>query len=256
MDTELAKMTIRVIGFKTTYEKHPKRGTDPLRDKVDAQGFLLDASGNRVMENVAEDWAIYAPAHSPLNTKNVERVRFLRPDPSKIGQDDDGARFAFMQARWSQIEPAYEAWKKGQDVPVNGMSLSAWPGLNPEQVAILRQVGLQTVEDIRDLSETSIGRVPLPNMREMKRQAAIFLENLGAADAAEREASKDERIASMEAQLAELKGLLDQKTEPPKVDGDEAENLRAELDRLGVEYDKKWAAPKLRQVLLAAKEAA
>lgn len=248
---------IRVLGFKTTYERHPKRGTDPLRDTTDAKGFLIDDKGNRVMQVVEEDWVTYAPAHSPINTQNTERVRHLRPDPSRVGEDNDGSKLAFMTARWAQIEPAYDAWKKGQELPVNGTPLSVWPALNNEQVKVFRQVGVASVEEVRDLSETQIGRVPLPNMRELKKQAALFLDNSVVADAAEREAAKDAQIEAMSARLAELERLLPAGGNPePASDPaavikvtDEIEQLRGELDAKGIAYDKRWAAPKLRQAL-------
>lgn len=247
---------IRVLGFKTTYERHPKRGTDPLNDTVDSRGFLIDAKGNRIMTVVEEDWVTYAPAHSPINTQNTERVRHLMPDPNRVGEDHDGSKLAFMTARWAQIAPAYEAWKKGQELPINGTPLSVWPALNSEQVKVFRQVGIASVEEVRDLSETQIGRVPLPNMRELKKQAALFLDNSTMADAAEREAAKDAQIEAMAERLAELEKLIPGPANggTGSVDGNgpigaDVEALRAELDAKGIAYDKRWAAPKLRQAL-------
>ncbi|MEI5680499.1 MULTISPECIES: hypothetical protein [unclassified Mesorhizobium] len=247
------KPVIRVIGFKQTYEKHPVRGTDPLNDNVDAHGFILNAAGKRIMEVKEEDWVVYAPAHSPLATQNVERVRHMIPDPERVGEDHDGSKLAFMTARWSQIEPAYSAWKKGQELPIHGTALSVWPAINSEQVKVFRQVGILSVEEVRDLSETQISRVPLPNMRELKKQASIFLDNMGGAAAAEREALKDEKISTLEDRLAELEKLLDTRTtpapQPADVPDDEVAALRAELDAKDIEYDKRWAAPKLRAAL-------
>lgn len=241
---------IRVIGFKTTYGTLPKRGSDPLNDRVDAKGFLLDDQGKRIMERAAEDWVTFAPAHSPLATGNTERVRHLIPDPTRVGEDQDGAKLVFMAARWAQIEPAYDAWKKGQDLPISGTPLTVWPGLNADQVAVLRQVGIRSVEEIRDLSETQISRVPLPNVRELKQQAYLFLENTGAAAAAAREVEKDQIIASMQERMADMEKLLDARTAPDDAPADdEVTTLRAELDAKGITYDKRWAAPKLRAAL-------
>jgi hypothetical protein len=240
---------IRVIGFHTTYENHPKRGTDPLNDNVDARGFLLNAKGQRLMERVAEDWVSYAPAHSPLGTKNVERVRHIIPDPARVGEDPDGAKLAFMQARWDQIAPAYEMWKAGQEMPVNGTPLSLCPIFNAGMIDVLHQVGIKTVEEIRDLSETHISRVNLPNMRDIKKQAGIFLENMSGAASAEREAEKDAQIVAMSERMAALEALLEQRTTPEPAPDDEVAELRAQLDAKGIQYDKRWAAPKLRQAL-------
>ncbi|KTR05003.1 hypothetical protein NS365_13320 [Aureimonas ureilytica] len=249
------KPVIRVLGFKTTYEKLPKHGTDPLNDTVDDKGFLVDEKGRRVMEMQREDWAIYAPAHSPLNTKNIERIRHLRPDPERMGNDEEGAKLAFMTARWSQIEPAYEAWMKGQELPSSGTPLAAWPGINADQVEVFRQVGIRSVEEVRDLSESQIDRVRLPNMRDLRTQAKLFLENVGAADAAAREAARDLELESLRDQLAELKGLLGAPKAAASDDFDvntaDADTIRAELEKRGVSFKPEWGLPKLRALLTA-----
>lgn len=240
---------IRVLGFNTTYEMHPKRGTDPLNDTVDDKGFLLNEKGKRIMERVAEDWVSYSPAHSPIGTKNVERVRHLIPDPSRVGDDPEGVKLGFMQARWSQIEPAYEMWKQGQELPLNGTPLQVCPIFNPGMIEVLHQVGIKTVEEVRDLSEVHITRVNLPNMRDIKKQAGIFLANMGSAFSAEREAEKDAQIAAMSERLAAMEALLEQKTAPEAAPDNEVAELRSQLDAKGIAYDKRWAAPKLRQAL-------
>lgn len=259
MATEDQRPIIRVIGFRTTYDMLPKRGTDPLNDDVDQQGFLLDAKGRRIMERRAEDWAIYAPAHSPLSMKNSERVRHLIPDPDRVGDDQDGSKLAFMTIRWAQIEPAYEAWKRGHDMPVTGTPLSIWPGLNAEQVEVLRQVGLRSIEEVRDLSELQIDKVRLPNMRDIRAQARVFLDNMGPAAAAEREVERDRQMAAMQETMEELRAQLAARSAETPADGgdvdDEVAALRADLDAKGIAYDRRWAAPKLRSALLQAEAA-
>lgn len=239
---------IRVLGFKTTYERLPVRGTDPLNQKLDAKGYVLDAVGKRLLEVQEEHWVTYCPAHSPINSKNVERVRHMIPDPTRMGNDPEGAKLAFAMARWSQIEPAYEAWKNGQGVPVTGTPLGAYPALNEEQVNVLRGLGIRTVEELRDLSEVQIDRVPLPHMREVRKQAGMFLDNLDGAAAAEREAAKDREMETMRERMAEMEALLEERTAPAG-DDDELATLRAQLDAKGIEYDGRWRAPKLRALL-------
>ena len=201
---------IRVHGFRTTYEKIPVKG-DPLNEDLDRYGYRLNAKGERVLELQAEHWVTYSPAHSPINTVNSERVRLMVPDPDRIGNDPDGAKFRFMQARWAQIEPHYEAFKSGQtDITVNGTPLGVWPAIIPEQVEILRSSGIRTVEEVADLTESQIDRVRLPNMRDLRKQAKLFLENSTAAAAAEKEAALEGKLAAMEEQLQAAMDLLEQ----------------------------------------------
>lgn len=212
---------IRVMGFKTSYEKLPVKG-DPLTEKCDHKGYKIDASGRRLMELQAEDWVTYSPSHSPLNTKTTERVRILIPDPEKMGDDQDGEKLRFMTARWNQIEPAYLAFKNGQEIPINGTPLAAWAGVTPEMADVLRSAGIRTVEEVRDLTDGQLEKVRLPNMREMRKQAGLFLANSDAALAAERESAKDAQIAALLERQAAMEAMLEEMTKPKAGKGKDA----------------------------------
>ncbi|RWI43038.1 hypothetical protein [Mesorhizobium sp.] len=208
-----AQPLIRVIGFKTSYEKLPVKG-DPVTEKCDTKGYKLDASNRRILELQPEDWVTYSPSHSPLNTRTTERVRHLLPDPALMGEDQDGEKLRFMTARWSQIEPAYEAFKAGREIPLNGTALAAWSGVTPEQAEVLRTAGIRTVEEVRDLPDGQLDRVRLPNMRDLRKQAGLFLANSDAAKAAEREAAKDAQIAELVERQAAMEAMIEELTKP------------------------------------------
>lgn len=215
---ELQLPQVRVLGFKTTYENLPIKG-DPLNDEVDKYGFKLDAKGNRVKSLQEEHWVSYSPAHSPLNTVNCDRVRHMIPDPARMGEDQDGEKLRFFSHRWEQIRPAYEAFKDGREIPINGTPLAIWGGLSQEQAEVLRQHSIRTVEEVRDLKESQLERIRLPNVRDLRQQAKLFLENNDAAQAAAREAQKDRVIEEMAERLAAMEALLEQQTAPkPKKD--------------------------------------
>ncbi|WP_189350074.1 hypothetical protein [Mesorhizobium sp. M1E.F.Ca.ET.045.02.1.1] len=156
----------------------------------------------------------YSPSHSPLNTRTTERVRHLLPDPSLMGEDQDGEKLRFMTARWNQIEPAYEAFKAGREIPLNGTALAAWSGVTPEQAEVLRTAGIRTVEEVRDLPDGQLDRVRLPNMRDLRKQAGLFLANSDAAKAAEREAAKDAQIAELVERQAAMEAMIEELTKP------------------------------------------
>lgn len=204
---------IRILGFKTTYEMLPVKG-DPLDEDVDRRGNKIDAKGNPVKKLQEEHWVSYSPAHSPLNTVNTERVRLMFPDPTRMGEDQDGEKLRFMTHRWAQIEPAYLAFKDGRDIPLNGTPLAAWSGISQEQAEVLRQHSLRTVEEVRDLTESQLERVRLPNMRDLRAQAKLFLENTNATEAAAREAEKDKIIEAMTERMAAMEALLEERTAP------------------------------------------
>ena len=240
---------IRVLGFHQTYERLPVKG-DPFKDNVDDRGFMVDDRGRRVLKNVEVDWVTYAPSHSPLNTSTSERIRHLEPSKELLNGEggDNGEKAAFMQARWNVIEPAHAAWKQGQELPLNGTPLAHWPGVSAAAADVLRQHGLRTVEEVRDLTENQLDRVRLPNMRDLRQSAKAFLENSKSAEAAEREVERDKRIEELEERLAAAMELLEAQTMPADP-VDDLEQLRARLDAKGVKYHHKAGAETLRALL-------
>lgn len=241
---------IKVLGFKTTYERLPVRG-DVLDENVDERGFRLDAKNKRIMENQEVDWVSYAPAHSPVNTMNWERIKHIQiTDEMLSGEVTEKIRL--MAVRWHQIAPAYTAWKAGHEMPVSGTPLSAWAGVTAEKAEVLRRYAIRTVEEVAKLAEGQLEKIQLPGMRDLKKAAVLFLEGRGAAEAAEREAERDNEIAVLKAQLAETNerfaaamDLLEQKTNP----SGEVDQLRTELDRQGIKYHHKAGVETLRALL-------
>lgn len=91
--------------------------------------------------------------------------------------------------------------------------LAAWSSINADQVKMLHASGLKSVEDVRDITENQIGKIKLPNIRDLKKMAQLYLDGLGSAQAAEREAARDAEMASMREQLAAAMQLLEEQAE-------------------------------------------
>ncbi len=250
---ESNKPLVVVLGFHQTFERLPVKG-DPLNDDVDAHGFKLDAKGKRVLENTQVDWATYAPVHSPTGTSTSERIRHLKPT-EEILDGENGEKTRFMLARWAAIEPAYEAWLKGHELPTNGTPLAIWPGVSAAMADELKKYNIRTVEEVRDLMEAQLERIRLPNMRALKTQAAAFLENMQGAEAAEREAERAEEIAALRAnqedleeRLAAAMALLEEKTKPGAGESVK-DQLKARLDAKGIKYHHNAGEATLRALL-------
>jgi hypothetical protein len=131
-----------------------------------------------------------------------EKISRVTPTES-ISNDDTGLKMAAMRSQWAQIEPAYQAWKQGQVLPESGTPLGAWPAVNPQQADALKSVGLHTVEAIAAANEGVLSKPPLPNMREIKRQAVAWLDGRSAAEQAATIARQQEQIDAMMEMLAE-----------------------------------------------------
>lgn len=161
----------------------------------------------------------FSPAHDPMGTENVVRVKELIP-PDSIRNDDEGTKLNLMKLKWAQIEPAYRAWKEGTEIPTNGTPLAAWAGVSPDQADVLRARGIKTVEALRDATDSMIAKVSLPNMRGLRELAGKFLESMTASAAAAAMAQKDEEMAAMKEMMEEMAARL------AAVDGGDAPKRR------------------------------
>ncbi len=248
---------IKVIAFRTTYERLPVKG-DPLNDNVDDRGFKLDAKGKRVMEMQEVDWVTYAPAHAVTTSNIEERIKHLMPTEEMLSSEPTEKLMA-MRARWSQIDAEYQAYKAGHELPVNGTPLGAWAGILPAAADVLKRSGIKTVEEVARLSEAQIDKIHLPAMRDLRRSAKLFLENRDAAEAAQRETDRDREIEMLKQQLSEnnerlaaAMDLLEEKNNPK----DEIADIRAKLDAKGIRYHHKAGVDTLRSLLAEHSEAA
>ena len=134
-------------------------------------------------------------------TRTWHRIKDITP-PEHIDETRaESMSYKVMAARWNAIAPKYEAWKRGQDIPVDGTPLAAWAGVSPEQAAHLRHMGIYTVEGVRDMGEGAIARLPFPNARKLPALAGEFLASKG-------EAEKDREIAEMRERMAIMEEML------------------------------------------------
>lgn len=166
--------------------------------------FVIVGFKTEYKNNGATDWVEIAPTGESFErTHTWHRVKDLKPR-----EDVDEARLSSLsyraaQARWSRIEPAYEAYKSGQDIPLDGTPLAAWAGVTPEQAALLRGMGIKTVEGVRDMGEGATARLPFPNARKLPELAKAFLSSVS-------ESAKDAELAMLKERLAALESAVDQ----------------------------------------------
>jgi hypothetical protein len=185
--------TLRIVKFWTTYVK--------AKDGVKAV-----------------DMVEYCAPGMAQRSTTVARIDSL----SKIREDADADNIAcrYARDRWAQLEPAYQAWKKGHEIPANGTPLGAWPGITPEQADVFKTFGLRSVEDIAEASSSVVSRVQLPGVIELQRQAQAFLAAKDTNKVAEQLAVKDAEITDLRDQLEELRQLVIQQSNADDDDAD------------------------------------
>lgn len=162
------------------------------------------------------EYVCYAPAHGIQSMQTWARVKdMIPPDGSNSRREPPGGKIFHMKAIWSQIEPHYRAWKEGIDMPEDGTPLSAWPGVNEAEIQALNRAGLKSVEDVANMSESSLDKLQLPNPRGFRDQARKFVEMKD-------KASAEARIAELEAKLAALEEKPKRGRPPKKAEDSEA----------------------------------
>ena len=180
---------IRVLGFKQT-----------LRSNGTAIDWVSYTAGDGITDTGEPAFATWV------------EVKRITP-PEYIENDDGGLKMAALRSQWAQIEPHYEAWKQGHEIAETGTPLGAWPAITQDEGEALRGAGIRTVEDVAALSEERLARPILPRLRDLQRQAKMFLDGLGDA------ALKAQIVALQEQNAAMLEMLAEQKQEAKRGPG-------------------------------------
>lgn len=99
------------------------------------------------------------------NTSTVEKISRL----SKIGLNGDHI------PEWEALKPYYERWKAGQAAPVDGTPLAAWPGATPHLVKALEPYHIRSVQDLAELTDGTMAKIPLPGIRTFRDNARAYV---------------------------------------------------------------------------------
>jgi hypothetical protein len=110
--------------------------------------------------------------------------------------------------RW---EMQYQAWKKGEELPLEGQPIKTWAALNKEQVSRLIAMGYMTIEQLASVTDTNLAIIGLDGryLRDLARKAMDQHQNGGAmtievASLKQSLRDKDEQIQRMQERLAAL----------------------------------------------------
>ncbi len=110
---------------------------------------------------------------------------------------------------------AYQAWKSGLEIPVNGMDLKNWPGITPAQIKMCHGTNIRTVEDLATANEEAKRRMGMGALALINK-AKAYLENAESNKSSEAISSLQVEMEAMKAEIARLK--------------DENGTLRSELE--------------------------
>lgn len=181
----MAKPQIRIVRFWTDYAKRKQGGKETLVE-VDKVEYCQPGMATK-STTVAE----------------IARLKRIRDDI-----DDSNPAFAMARMRWEVIEPHYEAWKRGQEIPLEGTPLAVWNGLNAQQSEIIKAFGLRTVEELSEAPDSIITKIMLPGIRDIQANAKRYLETSDRRAVADDLARADEQMKAMAEELKEMRELM------------------------------------------------
>ncbi len=165
--------------------------------------FWTDYEGTDGEELAAIEWVQWTKKGTTNATITEDKIRRVMKDPAK----------------WTVLQPYYDAWKRQEKAPVNGYPIDAWPGVTPEQSKVLKERHVLSVEDLANSSQADLGKLGLPGILQLQGKAKAFLEarQNTAPVAAEVAALREENKAmreELEAAMQLLKEMSDKGDAP------------------------------------------
>lgn len=110
---------------------------------------------------------------------------------------------------------AYQAWKDGQEVPLNGTDLKNWPGVTPAQLKTCQAATVRTIEDLANANADTTRKLGMGGVA-LVQKAKAYLESAGVNKASEEVAALSVKMEALQAtiekkdrQIAELMEQLD-----------------------------------------------
>lgn len=147
-------------------------------------------------------------ANKPGEFKEVHIVEWAKRGTSATTRETVD-RLRKMPQLWERIEPAYERWLKGQETPVDGTPLEAWPGLTKGQVEHLRLLHVRSVEELAAVTDSTLDKIGM-GARALRERAKLFVQaKQGSAQLEAALVGVREENDNLKTELAELRALVE-----------------------------------------------
>jgi len=141
-------------------------------------------------------------------TKNAEEwiADLAHKGHDRSGFDQNAATYS----EWHQkAKLMFEMFKKGEEVPEEGMSLKAFPAFSPAELLICKAVDIYTLEQLSEANEQAMQRMG-PGARALKVKAGKMLENYHNGKAAEENAALRFSLSELQGKCSELEATVRQ----------------------------------------------
>lgn len=99
------------------------------------------------------------------------------------------------------FQASFEAWKKGEALPLNGTAIKTWPALSPSQREIVLRAGILTVEDLANFPDTELSTLGVGGLT-LKQRAQAWLRDRNVV--AEENAALKLQVSALTTQVQEM----------------------------------------------------
>lgn len=119
-------------------------------------------------------------------------------------------------ARWLELwREAYQRWREGQEIPLNGTPIKGWALISPAQQEMLIRMNCRTVEDLAGASGEGLQRIGIGAL-DLKNKAVAWLQAardhgplaLKAADLERQNAGLQAQVSTLTEQVEALMGQM------------------------------------------------
>lgn len=124
------------IEFKRVAKDDPRKSVElgyRVTKDVD-MAFVMQPGSKDQVERIATEWI-----------ESIKRKML------------EGSADAYPEEWVRAIQAKYDAWKQGQEAPLNGTSVKEWPVLSPSQAENFIAMHILTIEDVAAMTEEAMG---------------------------------------------------------------------------------------------------
>jgi hypothetical protein len=167
------------------------------------------------------DGALYVFSSEPVEdrAKSMSEGRLVLRDRDvctvyRAGDQQSAVKWVIEELppeKMLRIKRQYDAWKAGQEEPVNGTSLRMWPAISKAQAENLWALNVRTVEDLASVSDNNLPNLGMGS-RALRDKATAWLQSAGnIGKVSEQLAALNARLLALEESNSEKDAALAEK---------------------------------------------
>ncbi len=119
---------------------------------------------------------VFADVAHVVITPQGSKDSVTKPVKEWLENTDQQVREERLPAEWAEkFHAGYAHWKRGEEIPVEGIALANWPAISPAELLTCKGIHIMTVEDLATANEEGLRRLGMGGL-ELKKRAKQYLD--------------------------------------------------------------------------------